>query len=248
MFKTIFFNPLYNALVFLSAVIPGHSIGLAIIALTLIIKILLLPLYHRLWQTQNILKTIEPELKLIKEKYASSKEEQARQTMALYKKHHLNPLSGLVIMLIQLPILLALFYVFRDSFNFHPDLLYSFVTAPETLNTKLFGMFELTSRNYFLSVLTGLTQFIQMKLALPPMPPRVPGAIATTKDPLTDFKTMMNWQMRYFMPVLIVFISLGLPGAVTLYWVTSNLFSIGHELWKKSRPPLALKAVDEREG
>ena len=232
MFNTYLYTPLYNALIFLSDVIPGHSIGLAIIALTLIIKIILLPLYHQLWRTQQAMKAVEPELKIIKEKYKENREEQARQTMAIYKKYKINPFSGIIIVFIQLPILLALFYVFKDSFNLHADLLYSFVKAPEALNTNLFGIFDLTSRSYPLAILVGLTQFIQIKLSLPPQSPTLPKVTGANNFG-EDFKAMMGWQMRYIMPLFITFISLGLPGAITVYWITSNLFTIGHELIKK---------------
>lgn len=232
MFNTYLYIPLYNALIYLSDIIPGHSIGLAIIALTLIIKIILLPLYHQLWRTQVAMKVVEPELKLIKEKYKENREEQARQTMALYKKYKINPFLGIIIVFIQLPILLTLFYVFRDSFNSHADLLYSFVKAPEALNTNLFGIFDLAARSYPLAILVGLTQFIQIKLSLPPQSPALPK-VSGANNFGEDFKAMMGWQMRYIMPVFITFISLGLPGAITVYWITGNLFTIGHELIKK---------------
>ncbi|MEK7586446.1 MAG: YidC/Oxa1 family membrane protein insertase [Patescibacteria group bacterium] len=232
MFKTYLSTPLYNALIYLSDIIPGHSIGLAIIALTLIIKLILLPLYHQMWRTQQAMKAVEPELKIIKEKYKGEREEQARQTMALYKKYKINPFSGVIIMFIQLPVLLALFYVFKDSINLHPDLLYSFVKAPTVLNTQLFGVIDLAVKSYPLALMVGLTQFIQISLSMPyqPTPAKKINSEANFGE---DFKSMMGWQMRYIMPVFIIFVSLGLPSAVTIYWVTSNLFSVGHELIKK---------------
>ena len=128
-FHQLFFNPLYNLLIWLSDVLPQHSLGLAIIILTIIVKIILLPLYHKTMTAQKKIKTLEPKLKSLKEKYADNREEQARQVMALYREHGINPLTSFWLLLIQIPIVLALFWVFRDSFNIRPEILYSFVAA-----------------------------------------------------------------------------------------------------------------------
>src|SRR3989344_2442253 len=152
LFHQLFFDPLYNLLIWLSAVLPGHSLGLAIIILTIIVKIILLPLYHQTTTSQKKIKALEPKLKELKEKHASNREEQARQTMALYREHAINPLTSFWLLLIQIPIVLALFWVFQDSFNLRPELLYSFVTPPNIVNATLFGL-DLTARNYVLAIL-----------------------------------------------------------------------------------------------
>lgn len=230
LFNQLFFNPLYNLLVWLSAVLPGSSLGLAIIILTILVKVILLPLYHKTTTSQQKIKSLEPKLKELKIKHADNREEQARQTMALYREHGINPLTSFWLLLIQIPIVLALFWVFRDSFTIHRDILYSFIAPPETINPTLFGL-DLTAKNYVLAILVGASQFIQMRLAIPPIAP------PTTKERSfkDDLARSMNLQMRYMMPAFITIVSLSFPAALTLYWLTSNLFAIGHELVVKRR-------------
>ena len=234
-FNQLFFNPLYNLLVWLSAVLPGHSLGLAIIILTIMVKLILLPLYHKTTTTQQKIRTLEPKLKELKEKHANNREEQARQTMALYRAHGVNPLTSFWLLLVQIPIVLALFWVFQDSFNIRPELLYSFVAPPATVNPTLFGL-NLTARNYVLAILVGVSQFIQMRLAIPPIAP----AVSKERSFKDDLARNMNFQARYLMPAFITLVSFGFPAALTLYWLTSNLFAIGHELIVKRRAKIII--------
>lgn len=226
-FNLVFFLPLYNLLLWLSAHLPGADVGLAIIVLTLLVRILLFPLQHRIVKTQAVLKKLEPSLQRLKEKYAADKAEQARQVMALYREHGVNPFAGFLTLLIQLPILLALFWVFKDSFRLNPDWVYSFITHPDALNPYLLGWLDISSRNYFLALAVGISQFIQMKLASPPLPAPAKGANSFG----SDLGRSLNWQMRYIMPAMVAFFAGTLPAAISLYWLTSNLFSIVHEWW-----------------
>lgn len=227
-FRTIFFEPLYNLLVWFSAILPGHNLGLSIILLTLVIKTILLPLQHRVTRTQRKLKEIESEIAAIKTKHAKDNPAQAQAIMELYRAHGINPFAGFVVVLIQLPILIALFYVFRDSVALKPEWLYSFVEAPSYINHIFLGFVDLTARSLPLGLLAGVTQYLQISLSMPPQAPKPQdGKPPSLRD---DLARSMNLQMRYFFPVMIVFLSLGFPAAVVLYWVTSNLFSIGHEL------------------
>jgi len=236
-FKFIFYQPLYNTLVFITTNLPGDDLGWAIIILTIIIRFLLYPLYHHTLVMQKRLKTIEPNLKDIKEKHKNNKQEQTKQIFALYREHGINPFTGFMVLLIQLPIVLSLFYVFRSSVEIHPDLLYSFIAAPDQVEHLFLGLIDLTQRYWPLAVIVGLTQFFQMKLAIPPLPPKTNTDQPSFKE---DLIKSMNIQMRYVMPLMIIFIAGALPSAISLYWLTSNLFSIGHELLVK-RKALALK-------
>jgi YidC/Oxa1 family membrane protein insertase len=236
MFNTLFYQPLYNALVFLSSIVPGYNIGVAIILLTIIVRLVLFPLYEKSIETQFKMKKIEPELKRIKEKY-SDKQEQTKQILELYKINKLNPFSGFVVLLIQIPIILALFWVFRAGFVFDPKILYSFISAPIAVNTSFFGIL-LTTPNLILAILTGVTQFVQTQIALPKTPPKNPNETkpASFQD---DLARSMNMQMKYVMPIIIIFIARSLSAAISLYWITSNLFSIGQDLYVKRKLKLS---------
>ncbi len=237
-FNAVLFQPLYNALVFISGVVPGHSVALAIIVLTVIIRFLLLPLYHQSAHAQRKLKEIDPQLKKIKSDFKDNKEEQAKMIMALYREHGINPLTGFMLLLIQLPVILALFYVFSKGFQLNLDILYPFVHSPDIVNNSIFGFGLITDKNYFLALLVGLTQFFQIKLTLPPLEPK---DLSGENSLQADFARSMNLQMRFVMPVIITVISSQFPAAVGIYWLTGNLFGIAHELFVRQKAKLILK-------
>ncbi len=240
-FKAIFYQPLYNALVLLAVNLPHQDLGLAIILLTIIVRLLLYPLYHKSLTTQKKMKVIEVELNRIKEKHKDNKEEQTKQIMNLYRENGISPLITFILLIIQLPIILSLFYVFRGSIQINPDLLYSFIPASGSIQHLFLGLLDVTQKSLPLALLVGLSQFLQMRLAVPPLPPRNLDDAPSFKD---DLSRSMNIQMRYVMPLMITFVSIALPAALSLYWITSNLFTIVHELIVK-RKALTLKGVGE---
>jgi YidC/Oxa1 family membrane protein insertase len=238
LFNLVFYQPLYNALVFLGGVMPGHNLALAIVVLTIGVKTILLPLQRQMTRTQLVLKTINPELQKIKEQYAKDSTAQARETLALYKKYKINPFSGFLLIILQIPILFALLFLFRSDFHFDPQLLYSFIHIPPVVNTSLFGWLDITGKSYVLAIVVALTQFFQNKLMAPPPPPPRAGEPSWQ----TDFAKSFNFQIRYFFPILIGFVAISLPAAVSLYWTVSNLYSIAQETWFRrsfKTPPLS---------
>jgi len=231
MFHAIFFQPLYNALVILSSLVPGGDIGLAIILLTAIVKIVLFPLFQKAAETQIAMKKVEPEMARIKEQYKNDQETQTKKILELYRTNKINPFSSIIVLIIQIPIILALYWVFQGSFKFDPSQLYSFVHIPEILSTKLFGLIDITSRSAFLAILAGVTQYFQISLTLPPAPKKK-GNELNFKE---DFARSMNMNMRYFMPILLGYMAYVLSSAISIYWVTSNLFAIGQELYVRHK-------------
>ncbi|MEZ4103070.1 MAG: YidC/Oxa1 family membrane protein insertase [Candidatus Paceibacterota bacterium] len=225
MFTKIFYEPIYNALVFLVDIIPGGDIGLAIILLTLIIKFILLPLHRKAIVSQIKLKQIEPKINEIKEKY-TDKQEQAAKTFELYKQEKINPLSGCLPILIQLPIIFALYRVFLNGFDFSSaEHLYSFVKSPESVNINFLGVFDLSVKNLFLAVLAGITQFFQIDLAVKRNP-----QVKNDGSMQANISGMMSKQMRLIMPVFVGFISYQISGAIALYWSVNNIFTTVQEI------------------
>ncbi len=232
MFQTFFYDPLYNALVFIINHIPGGDVGLAAIILTCLVKIVLFPLSKQASRTQIKMKLVEPELAKIKEKYGENKEEFARKTMEFYKQNNLNPFASFFLILIQLPIIIALANIFyRGGLpTINPTILYSFVHVPQHINTMFLGLIDVTQKSFILSLLAGLAQFVQIRLSVPANAPvnRAEGSKGSFAE---DLSRSMNTQMRYVMPVFLFFISLFVSGAVALYWITGSLFMIGQELY-----------------
>ena len=224
---TIFYTPLYNALVYILDIMPGKDLGLAVIVFTCVVKFVLLPLSRSSVKTQIKMKALEPELNKIKEKTANNRDEQARQIMAFYKANDLNPFSGFFLILIQFPIIFALAAIFYRSGLPHIDQtqLYSFVSVPSEVKTMFLGFLDVTKTNIALSILVGITQFVQIRLSVPAFKPTGNGGKQE------DFAKSMNTNIRFVMPAFVFFISLGLTSAISLYWITSNVFAILQELY-----------------
>ncbi|MHB1117971.1 MAG: YidC/Oxa1 family membrane protein insertase, partial [Minisyncoccota bacterium] len=134
-FSTFFYQPLYNALVFLVSVVPGSNVGVSIILLTVGVRSVLLPFSHKSVVSQAKMREIAPHIEKLKEKHKDDKQEQARKMMELYREYGINPFSGLLLLIIQLPIIFALYFVFFKGLpHLNEGHLYSFVHLPETVN------------------------------------------------------------------------------------------------------------------
>lgn len=237
-FSTIFYKPLYNGLVFTLSVIPGANVGVAIILLTILVRVLLLPLSHKSVVSQAKMRAIAPELEALKEKHKDDKQEQARKTMELYKQHGVNPFSGCIVVLVQLPVLFALYFVFSKGLHtLNTDALYSFVHLPTTIGMSFLGI-VLSGKSILLAVIAAVAQYFQISLSVPPTPKAEAGAKPSFKD---DFARSFNVQMRFMLPLIVFGVSYSISAAVALYWATSNAFSIAHELYVK-RKAAALNA------
>ncbi|MCA9353473.1 YidC/Oxa1 family membrane protein insertase [Candidatus Nomurabacteria bacterium] len=226
--NNLFFEPLYNALIFLINILPDA--GLAIVSLTIVVKLILFPIQTKSIKSQIELKKIEPEVQKIKEEY-KDKEEQAKKTFELYKNKKINPFSGCLLLLIQLPIIIALYQVFLQDFSADHSYLYNFLSFPENINYTFLGFLDIREKSIVLAVLTGLSQFFQTRL----MMGRTASSSPSGSGFGQDLAKTMNMQMKYFLPVFIAFVASRLPSAVALYWTTSNLFGVLHEWYLKKK-------------
>ena len=111
-FHAVFYNPIYNALVALVALIPGSDVGIAVILVTIVIGLILLPFSLSAARTQRAMKVLEPKIKELKERHKSSKEKEALETLALYREAKVNPFASILTVFIQIPVLLALYLGF----------------------------------------------------------------------------------------------------------------------------------------
>jgi len=226
-FQTIFYQPVLNLLVFLYDIVPGNDLGVAIVLLTIIIKLILLPLSRQSIKSQKSLQDLQPKIDEIKKKYAAKKEEMGRAMMALYKENKVNPFSSCLPLIIQMPFLFAVFRVFRDGFtNGSLDLVYSFISRPETINTVSLGFIDLSARNIPIAVLAGLAQYWQAKMMMTKK-----ATVHTEGSKDEDMMAMMNKQMIYFMPALTIFIGMSFPGGLALYWLVTTVLTGVQQLY-----------------
>ncbi|PJE73480.1 MAG: hypothetical protein COV02_02340 [Candidatus Terrybacteria bacterium CG10_big_fil_rev_8_21_14_0_10_41_10] len=238
-YNTAFLEPLLNGLVFLVGHVPFHDIGLAIIILTLVVRLIIFPFNHKSLMAQRKIKHLAPEIEVIKDKHKNDPREKAKKTMELYKKHGINPMSGFLALLIQIPIILALYKVFLGGMDFDTSKLYSFIAVPDQISTVFLGLIDVTKSSYAMAFLAALSQFFQMRLAIPPLSnTKKPAGQETFKDNLAK---SMSIQMRYVMPFFIFFIALKLSSAIAIYWTTMNVFAIVHEIVVKRKADKLLK-------
>lgn len=217
MFHEIFYRPLFNALVFIYN-IPGADFGLAIIAMTIIIRLALFPLSIKGARSQKAMADIAPDMAKLKEKYKNDQQAYSAAVLALYKERGVNPITGCLPLLIQLPIIFALYRVFFVGIN-ESNLgdLYSFVARPDNFSTMFLGVLDMVHKYWFFAPLLGILQFIQSKMSLPAM---------TADSP----SSAINKQMLYIFPFVLAIISWSLPAGVNLYLATTTAFSV-FEQW-----------------
>jgi len=226
MFTTILVQPIYNLFVFLLGLMPVGDAGLAIVAMTLIMRAVLYPVFTSSIRTQMGMQAMQPELDSALEKYKNDKEALTRERMALLKKHKVNPFAGFGALIIQLVVLIALYFaLFREGFpQINEALLYSFVHAPAQVSTNLFGLLDLLSpHNIILALVVGLTQYLAIRLTLRRTP-----APTTSPERQAAHRLQTN-MMLYFMPALMAGVSYFFPAAVGLYFVVGNLVSLFQE-------------------
>ncbi len=219
LFNEIFYRPLLNGLIFLYNIIPGHDLGVAIIVLTVFIRLILWPLTNKGIKNQKVLAKIQPQIAEIKKKFKGNKEAQAKAMMQLYSENKINPLAGFLPLIVQIPIIFALWRVFLNSTHLDLTYLYSFISAPAQIQQSFLGLIDLSQKSAILAVLAGVLQYFQTKMIMPPA--------STVKSAGTsDFGHIMSKQMLYLGPVLSIVIFWSLPAALPLYWIAVTLLTL----------------------
>lgn len=234
---TFFFDPVYNGLVFFIDVVPGGDVGLAIVCITLVVKLILLPLSLKAARTQKVMRELEPKLKELKDRFKDKREEQARAMMDLYKEAGLNPFASILLLFVQIPIVVALYLSVYSGGGvalpaINEALLYPFIPSPETVSMMFLGLVDIAGRSLPLALVAGVTQFIHARMAIPAPEPRKEGDAPSLKD---DFARSMSVQMRYVMPVIIFFVAYTISASVALYFAVSNIAMIAQEYFVMRR-------------
>ncbi len=230
LFNTILYQPILNLLVLLYNFLPGHDIGLAIIILTILIRLLLYPLTIQSVKSQKIMRELQPKLDELKKKYKNDKEKLAKATLELYRREKISPFSSCLPLLIQLPFLFAVFRVFRYGLvSKSLENLYPFIHNPGSLNPISLGIFNLSKPVPLFALIAGLAQYWQSKMLYHQMPPKEVAKEKEARD--ESMAAMMNKQMLYMMPLFTVFIGLTLPGGLTLYWLVTTFFTIAQQYY-----------------
>ena len=224
LYHTLFFDPLYNALILLFRFLPWADAGSIVIILTTLVRLLLYPLSKKAVVTQIKMNEVAPELEKIKEKYKDKPEEQAKQTLALYRDKNINPFSGILVVLIQIPLIFALYRIFLHFSEVRAELLYSFVHAPEHINTTFLGILNMTEPSIILATLAALSTYFQLRISM------AQTKVPTGKSFGENLSKSIQAQTKYLFPLMVFFISYKISAVIALYWLATNLFSIGQEI------------------
>jgi YidC/Oxa1 family membrane protein insertase len=227
MFQTIFVEPLYNIFIFLIGIMPGGDVGLAILALTLLVRLIFYPAFTAQIKTQMGMQAAQPELDEINKKYKDNAQERAKRTMEVFRKYNIRPFSSILAILIQIPILFALYIAFlREGLpNIDTNLLYSFVDVPEKVNTVFLGILDLLEpRVIVLAVIVGGLQYLAAYFTMA----RIPSPTNTSPDKAAMHQ-MQRRMMLYFLPAVMVVASYTLPSAAGLYFAAGSVVSLLQE-------------------
>lgn len=258
MWNTFFYHPLVNALIFLYNFL-GSNLGLAIIGLTVLIRLILTPLTLPSLKSGQKMKELQPELNKLKAKYGKDKQEFAKQQLALFKAHGINPAAGCLPQIVQIVILIALYQAFNQvllntttivaSLN---KILYPFLQLPQdfVLNTKflyldlakpdLFTIPAIKIFSFSFNQLPGIfliasaaVQFLSSKLM---MPSAKKNEIVAQKTPgqTDDLASSMQTQMLYLFPLMTLFIGFKFPSGLVLYWLVFSLVMLFQQLYLKN--------------
>ena len=258
MFDTIVVKPIFNALMFIYSLVPGGDFGVAIIVFTILIRFAMYPLVKAQLHQTKMMRKMQPELKKIKALANGNKQVEAQQQMELYKRYGINPFRSILILIVQLPIFIGLYQVIqvvtlhRDrvgQFMYEPlkqiDAIKEVITHPEQFNHTMLGFIDLTKTAISsqgidivlvaLAVISAATQYIMTKQTLPTNKTSKrfrdvmkDAASGKESDP-SEVSAAMMGNMVKFMPVMMFFIMISLPGALALYYTTSNLVAVAQQ-------------------
>ena len=205
---------------------------MAIILLTVVVRLLLYPISKKQIESQKKLQDLQPEIKKLQDKYKGDKEKQGRALMDFYKEKKVNPASGCLPLVVQIVFFIALYQAFIAGINFNSACsdLYKSVACPDSINVNFFGILDLAKPNIVLAIIAAAGQFIQTKMMM-------------TKNPVPakkgDFSSIMTQQMLYLGPLLTLFIGMRFPAGLALYWVVNTLFAIVQQYLTMKKSELA---------
>lgn len=229
-FNEIFYKPLFNGLIFLYNIIPNHDMGISIIVLTIVIRLILWPLTNKGIKSQKTLAALQPKIEELKKRFKDNKEAQAKALMALYSENKINPLGGILPLILQIPIIFALWRVFLNSINSDFSAIYSFIKAPAEIQIVFLGLFDLAKRSVLLAIIAGILQYFQTKMIMPSYVKASEGKPSGS----VDFGRIMSKQMLYFGPIISIVIFSTLPAALSLYWIIVTFMTILQQYLNKN--------------
>lgn len=210
-FNSYIYQPILEVLIFIYQNLSFQDLGLSIIILTILIRVVLLPIFYKGAKDQTIIQRIQPHIKKIQLDHKDDKEKQAKELMALYHKHRINPFSSILFLVIQLPVFFALFKIFSKE-----------ITTSVFQNLTFLGLMNLDEKSILLTIFAAVLQYFQTKMTL---------TLKKSSGGAQEAMAANQKMMMYIGPVITLVVLFNLPAAIGLYWSVSNLFSIVQQFY-----------------
>jgi YidC/Oxa1 family membrane protein insertase len=257
-FDILIVQPIFNLLIGLYSIIPGGDFGVSLIIFTVLVRFAMYPLLKRQLHQTKMMRKLQPELARIKKKAKGNKQLEGMQMLELYKKHGISPFRSIGLLLIQLPIFIALYYVIQ-IFTLHRDQIgkftYDFMESitpikqlieyPDQFNEKLFGIVDLTkgaiSQGHvdviliLLAVAAAGTQYIMSKQTMPQTEGKkrlrdiMSEAAEGKQADQSEMNAVIMGKMVKILPIFMFFVMISVPGALALYYAVSNLVAVAQQ-------------------
>jgi YidC/Oxa1 family membrane protein insertase len=216
------FNALYAVLFFLYDTVAFMDFGIAIILLTLVVRVVLYPLFHKGMYHQSVMTRLQPQIKELQKKHKGDMQKQSEALLELYREHKVNPFSGFLFLLLQLPVFIAIYGLIRSFESDTLTALYSFVSVREVADFTFLGLINMHERSIILIVIAVILQYLQGRQMLQKAHKEHPAAEDSPAEAISR-------NMMYLMPGITAVILWSFPSALALYWGATTLFSMGQQ-------------------
>ncbi len=251
MFTTFIVQPIFNLLVLIYGLLPGHNFGVAIILFTIVTRLLMWPLVKKQLHHAKAMRELQPEIKRIKKAAKGNRQKESAMVMELYKEREINPFSSIGLLIVQLPILIALYSGITKIVN-DPNtintLAYSFlhplIDGIQGFDATFLGFVDLSKAAvgrdgsgiywpaFIIVAASAVTQFFQSKQLMPNdkdakgLKQILSEASSGKQADQADVNAAIGKSTRYFIPAMVFIFTIGLPAALPLYWLTSGVVAI----------------------
>jgi YidC/Oxa1 family membrane protein insertase len=227
MFDTLIVTPLLNLVLFFYAVLPFHDLGVAIIIVTILVRLLVWPLASKQLHSQRAMQKLAPEIAKLRKKAGGDKTKESQMLMELYKEKGISPFASLTPVLIQMPLLIAFYFALRHAVVagdlakviYEPianmPAIKDILANPASYKPMLFGIVDLAKPNIIIAALAGIAQFFQTKQIMP----KKPADKADTAAQVAQISVIL-------FPFMTFLFAMSLPSALGLYWFVASLVTI----------------------
>lgn len=274
-FDILIVQPIFNLLVGIYSLVPGGDFGVSLIIFTVLTRFLMYPLVKKQLHQTKIMRRLQPELAKIKKAAKGNKQLEGMQMLELYKKHGVSPFRSIGILLVQLPIFIALYYVIQ-IFTMHRDQIAKFtydfmegigpirqlIEHPDQFNEKLLGIVDLTKSAFannsvdifliLLAVVAAVTQYIMSKQTLPQTENKkrlrdiMSEAAEGKQADQSEMNAIVMGKMVKILPIFMFFIMITVPGALALYYAVSNIVAVAQQSYLLKQDEEELEEIADK--